>query len=219
MIRLGLSASIVITGLMVAASLYGWTHIAPETQIPVRWNLDGEATSFMSRNAVIFLFPAVAILTSIVFAFAVSIDPRKENVTKSEGLVLTTWIGSLAVLGVGHALFVSAAMAERSINTPAIISVVAFFIAVIGNYLGKSRSSWFFGFQTPWGLLSEDAWIASNRAVGRLWVATALAAIIAIWFEPRIIGVLILIIGVIASLLIGVFIAYRVWRADPDRVH
>jgi len=82
-------------------------------------------------------------------------DPRFENLSRSSAAYL--WIVGSALVFLGALQVVMALVAlgwELDITTFLAIGLGALFV-VIGNFLGKTRSSWFLGIRTPWTLSSE----------------------------------------------------------------
>ena len=70
--------------------------------------------------------------------------------------------------------------AMRGKTRPAMVvllAAVGLVLMVVGNYLGKVRSNFFFGIRTPWTLSSELSWNRTHRLAGRLLVALGLVTV------------------------------------------
>lgn len=200
----------------IGVSIYGSYQIPPDMMLPVHWGIDGQADRFMQRNTVMVSVPAAMIIISSLFVAIPFIDPRTSNVRQSTGLYYASWFGGLGVLlAVQISIVLSAAngaLAEpKTIFTP-----VCLLTLLTGNYMTKSRSSWFIGLRTPWSMTSERAWISANRTTGWLVVVSAITAgLMAIIVEEKW-GFTILGVGVLTSAIVGTAISYDAWRNDPE---
>lgn len=217
MIRTGLLASGVLIALMAAISAYGFSAIPADALIASHWNLAGEADRFAPRDYILIGLPALAVLLSLVFLAVPLIDPRKEHVEKSRGLFLTAWIGAIGVIAAAHAAIVSDAALGLVAPPKVILGAVGALFVVLGNYMAKSRSSWFIGLRTPWTMTSENAWIAANRTSGYLFVLTGVGTIGAAFLSDAGMTATILIAGALTAAVAGIVVSYFAWRADPDR--
>lgn len=217
MIRTGLIASVVLIALMAAISAYGFSAIPADAMIASHWNLAGEADRFAPRNYILIGLPMLAVVMALIFTAAPLVDPRKEHIEKSRGLFLTAWIGAIGVLTAAHAAIVSDAALGLVAPPKLIFGAVGALFIVLGNFMAKSRSSWFIGLRTPWTMTSENAWTAANRTSGYLFVLTGAATIGAALMSDAGMTATILIAGALTSALAGVVVSYLAWRADPDR--
>lgn len=217
MIKTGLTASIFIILLMIGMSYYGWTVIPEETLIARHWDINGEPDRYSPRNHVLIGLPLMAVLLTILFIIVPSIDPRRDNIEKSSGLLLTTWIGGLSLLALVHTAILMNAITGKMISLPVMMTGVGVLLVMLGNFMAKSRSSWFIGLRTPWTLTSEHAWVTANRTAGWMFVMTGLVTVILVWIVDVKAGIWAMILGATVTALLGVVVSYFAWRADPDR--
>ncbi len=209
--------SVGIILLMMGVSFYGLRHIPADAMLPSHWNIKGEVDDYAPRNVMLALFPALGLIVSVLFAAIPCIDPRRENVWRSAGLYYASWFGVLGLMAALHFVIVSAAANGAEPDSRLILLPICVLLIVIGNFMAKSRSTWFIGLRTPWTLSSEAAWIAANRAAGWLFVATGVATAAAIYLVDVRSGFVVMFAGVLAAAAIGVAISYLVWRDDPSR--
>ena len=88
---------------------------------------------------------------------------------------------------------------------------------VVGNYLGKMRSDFFFGIRTPSTLSSELSWNRTHRLGGKLMIALGALVAAAAAFPTVLVWLAVLLAGT-AFLVAVVFVySYRLWRDDPAR--
>jgi uncharacterized membrane protein len=96
------------------------------------------------------------------------------------------------------------------------ITVGALFV-VIGNYLGKTRSNFFFGVRTPWTLSSELSWARTHRLAGRLFVLSGLVIMLTAVVAPGPTTALVISLAIAGVVAIPVAYSYLVWRSDPAK--
>ncbi len=103
---------------------------------------------------------------------------------KSVKAYSATWMAVVVFLVVMSALITRTAVSDSStaIEPRLLLVLVGLLLVVLGNYMPKTGSNWFFGFRTPWTLSNEDVWTATHTIGGPILVAvgvlSALAAII-----------------------------------------
>ena len=105
---------------------------------------------------------------------------------------------------------------EVDISQLMLVGMGALFI-VIGNLMGKIRSTFTFGVRTPWTLTSERSWVATHRLTGWLWVGIGLVAIALGLLGLGEAGFWAFMIGVIGSLVVILPYSWWVWKRDPDK--
>src|SRR3990167_5695555 len=162
---------------MALISAGTWSALPATGDVPVHWGIDGTPDRFGSRSEAaiaLFALPVITGLTGLVLAFAPALDPRKLNLERGQRAYLATWISVLALLVLVHggiARMMAAGPASESGGFIRwVIAGCALMFIVIGNYLPKTRSSFFFGIRTPWTLSSDTAWEKTHRFAGRLFM-------------------------------------------------
>lgn len=225
MIRTGLIWSGAALVLMLGAVFWAWSQLPAGEPIPVHWNAAGEADNFAPREQAIWyllILPASALLTTILLALAPSLDPFKGNLKKSEKAYTAIWaviMALMAALTAGIALMMvrGANGAESNEFVRFILAGCGVVFVVIGNYLPKTRKSFFLGIRTPWTLTSDYTWEKTHRLVGPLYIAAGLIGIVlpfvmtGIWLVFSFVGT------VLAVSLFGVAYSWWVWRKADDR--
>ena len=227
MIKTGLTATFIATFIMAAIAFWAMGSIPSSGEIPVHWNIKGEADRFVSpeeARLTVWIFPAVSILVGSILALAVKIDPRKTNLEKSRRAYLAIWIGTMILM-----TFVTALVCYSMVNgenasqsghalMPKLITVgISVLLIVMGNYLPKTRSNWFFGVRTPWTLSSEQAWEKTHRFSGRLFILLGVIGLISIFVLPADLQIGIIVVGSIAVAILSVVYSFLAWRKATDR--
>ena len=221
LITKGALASVGFVAVMAALSAWGWLATPPGAEVPVHWNAAGEADRYGGKVEAFALMPGLAIVLSVMFAAAPLIDPRGRNLAKSGSVLLTAWIGTLAVLTAAQAALTLSAVGildtEGEGAPRLVLLAVSILMVVIGNVLGKARPNWFVGVRTPWTLSSDKAWDAAHRLAGRGFVVSGLLGGAAVALAPLSWGLIVLLGGIGFTAIASVALSFVVWRSDPDR--
>ena len=205
-----------LVGVSFAVAIWGITQVPAGEQVPIHWNAAGEADGFGSRWWML-LAPAIGVFIVGLFAFILRAEPRREHMTASVG-PLRTLLVTLAGFTLMLSLATTLSAVGRPIDVGAWISVaVGVMIAVIGNMLGKIRSTYTFGVRTPWTLASELSWQKTHRLVGFTWVVVGVAtALLGLFGLPEA-ATWVLLGGLLGSVAFAFIYSYLVWRDDPDK--
>lgn len=203
---------------MVAISIFGAAHIPPDAKLPSHWNIHGDVDGYASRNALLVFLPLLAFAASAIFAAVPYVDPRKENLKRSAGLYYACWFGVVSLFASLHALVILSASYGVELDARFILLPISLLVIAIGNFMAKSRSTWFVGLRTPWTLTSEAAWIAANRATGWFFVLTGVVAAATAFIVDVRTAFFVLFAGLMASACLGIAISYLVWRKDQSDV-
>ena len=208
--------SAVVLAAMVLGSLWAWFAIPAGARIPVHWNASGEVDGYGSKALGLSIGPVTVLIISALFAALPKIEPRKQHLIQSSKLYTAIWLCVLAIMSVIHVQLILAATGVYTGSTRLGLAMVGVMFIVVGNYLGKSRSTFLMGIKTPWTLSSELSWRKTHRLGGWLFIALGLAHIVTVLAAPRLLPVVI-VGGIIAMLVVVMVYSYLVWRTDPDR--
>jgi uncharacterized membrane protein len=209
--------SVIVLVAQVALGAYGVWAVGPDAQVPVHWDVNGEANGWATAIVGFSLMPLITAGIVALFAVVPRIEPRRRNLERSASAYRTTATAVVVFLGVAQGVFVFASL-DWDLPMNAIVGLgIGLLFLVMGNVMSTVRSNFMFGVRTPWTLTSDLAWDRTNRLVGRLFVTAGLT-LIALTFTGNaglIVWVMVAWIGVIV---VGGFVySYRVWASDPDR--
>ena len=202
----------------LAIAAYGYSRMPPGTRVAIHWDAAGHPNGYGDALWAFSLTPVLTVLISALLAYLPSIEPRRRNLQRSSSAYVAVWISIVMfVAAVQAAVVLSAVGAARSeIVAQVVPGAIGLMLAVIGNYLGKVRSNFFFGIRTPWTLSSERSWNRTHRLGGRLFVAVGLAAVAGSAF-PRV-GVIVLVVGLTAAIVVIFVYSYVEWNRDPGKL-
>ena len=212
---------LITNGVLIAAmagmSAWVWQSIPDGAQLPLHWNLDGQADRFGSKIQALVFLPAIALLVTLVMWGVPRIDPRRNNIAASSKFWIATGIGVVALLAYVHVLMVLNAIGRPVDVGGYMIPALSILFIVIGNYLSKTRSNWFGGVRTPWTLSSDYSWSKTHRLASRLFVGSGLLTL-AVWLGVGTkIAIFVLVGTLLATALISVAASYVYWKNDPAR--
>jgi len=227
MIKTGLLWTAIAATLMCGMTWWTISNLPVTGEVPVHWNHKGEADRYApvaEAKRILWMVPALSVLTSLIFALALKIDPRRTNIKRSSRAYMAIWIGTLALMTVitglvCYSMLKGASMPEAT-QAPMlkiIVGLISALFLLIGNYLPKTRSNWFFGIRTPWTLSSEQAWEKTHRITGRLFFVFGLIGILSVFFLPLNWLLPVIIGGSSGIAIFSLIYSYLVWRDASDR--
>lgn len=220
MIRKGLVYALPPFALLLALSVWGWLGSEPGAQIPVHFGLDGAPDRMGGKVEGFGLLPAMALFICALFSLMPMIDPRGQNIRRSEPAVLTVWAGVIWVLAAAQALITLTALGIVDSDGdpgPFIGFACATLLAVLGNVLSKTRPNWLIGIRTPWTLSSDKSWDVTHRWGGRLMMLGGAVSAIAFLLAPPPVAFTVLGVSATVMTVVSVGLSYWVWKNDPDR--
>lgn len=162
-----LCANLVIAAGMAGFGLWVASGLGQGAELPIHWNLAGEADRFVPA-ATALLWPAgVTVLIGALFAAIPRMEPLQERLEASAPLLRSVWIGTMLLMVYLQIIIAAPALGWKL--GPDLIQVgLGALLVMIGNSLPKSRPSFFVGIRTPWTLADTDNWIATHRLGGKV---------------------------------------------------
>lgn len=202
----------ILTSLIVSAVLY---PNLPDP-MPIHWGAGGQPDNFGSRLTGAFMAPLLSGGVYLLMLVLPRIDPRQNNIRRFGDTYRLIRSGTVIFLVFVHFLSLNAVMrAGMTLNTTLMIAAVGLFLALIGNYLPRTRSNWFLGVRTPWTLSSERVWKKTHRLAGRLFVTGGILLAVAGFFLPG--SVVWMILGLVVVLaLVPVAYSYFLFREETN---
>lgn len=202
---------------MLILSAWAWPQIPDDAQVPIHWGIDGTPDGYGPKWVGLLGIP---ILTALVVALLLVIprfEPRRANLERSATAYVAVGIAITLFVTALHVAAVLAALGE-DVNLGMVASIgIGLAFVVMGNYLGKTRSNWFFGIRTPWTLSSDRSWTRTHRLGGIAFMAVGLLVIVTALVAGPSVAIWVLLGGMAASIVGLLPYSYLVWRSDPDR--
>ena len=115
-----------------------------------------------------FGLPGLLAALNLILPFALSADPKKQNM--SPALVnISLWV--IPVVSVMCSAMTLCYAPGYSVSVARIVpAFVGVLFIISGNYLPKTKQSYSLGIKLPWTLNSEENWNRTHRLSGFLWV-------------------------------------------------
>ena len=227
MIKTGLIATVIAAAIMAGMTIWTINGLPATGEIPVHWNYKGEADGFApvaKAKQILWMVPGISIFTSLIFAIALKVDPRRQNIERSRRAYMAIWMSTLVLMTlvtglVCYSMLKGANAPSTSMEAmPKIITgASSILFLIIGNYLPKTRSNWFFGIRTPWTLSSNEAWQKTHRLAGRLFVLLGIIGLLSAFLLPLTWQLPIIIGGSLLVTFSTLVYSYLSWRGASDR--
>jgi uncharacterized membrane protein len=208
--RLLLIVSLLFAAAMATVGAVVASRAPAGLQLPVHWNIAGEADRYASKWVALMTAPGMTLLFAVFFWFLPALEPRERDLERSRGLYLWGWAALLVVMAAVEMVMLSAAL-HWGLRTFAIMTgAIGLTFVLIGNQLGKSRRMYLVGIRTPWTLASEEVWIKTHRLGGKLMVAGGLLLILSA-FAPIPSGPRGTLFAIAIAVMVGVPVVYSYW--------
>lgn len=210
-----LKAAWLITTLTSLAGITAYLFSDPGSLYPVHWDAGGNVDRMGSALEAFLAVPAIQLLTLILLWGIRILEPRKTNLEKSAraySAIATSVILFLALL---QTMMIAPAFGLEAATPNLLIAGAGLLFTVIGNYLGKLRSSFFIGIRTPWTLSSDVVWRKTNRLGGRIFVLCGIALFIAALTLPIEILPYVLLGLLLPAVLFVTAYSWFIWRQEP----
>ncbi|MEI6665988.1 MAG: SdpI family protein [Chloroflexota bacterium] len=206
---------LLVLAAMFAAAAWAWPQATPP--IPIHWDLHGQPNGYGGRFEGLLLVPLLASGVYLLLLLLPRIDPARANYESFAGPFRVIRLAITIALGAMQAFVISVALGSTENPGRWVPVGVGLLLIVIGNVMGKVRPNYFVGVRTPWTLASARSWEATNRLGGRVFVVGGVGLAIAGYLgnAPLLIA---LGIAAAASFVWLMWVSYREWRDDPDRI-
>lgn len=186
--------------------------------IPIHWNASGKIDGYGPKILGAFMAPVIMIFTWTGMKYLPKIDPRKNNYEKFEksySVIVSLLITFFLIL---HVVTLLAAMGYKVSIDKIVPSIVGILFIVIGNYLPKSKSNYFYGIKTPWTLSSDVSWRKTHRLGGKLFIISGMVLILSSFFLEGNVKTIIFMIAIFASVVIPLIASYFYAKNDKNKI-
>jgi uncharacterized membrane protein len=193
-------------------SLWAWVTVEGNT-VPAGIGNDLEPVSKL-RGLVVgpALFVALPV---VLFILIPRIEPRRSNLLASSKAYSAAWITVVSIGVLAHIGFVTRATGTDIDLETLLPATLAIALVVLGNYMGKVRSNFFFGIRTPWTLSSDLSWNKTHRLGGKLLVLAGLGLFPAAFLiEDPSLNAIVTVATLTALAVVLVVYSYLIWKRD-----
>lgn len=186
--------------------------------IPIHWNASGEIDGYGPKILGAFMAPVIMIFTWTGMKYLPKIDPRKNNYEKFEksySVIVSLLITFFLIL---HVVTLLAAMGYKVSIDKIVPSIVGILFIVIGNYLPKSKSNYFYGIKTPWTLSSDVSWRKTHRLGGKLFIISGVVIILSSFFLDGNVKIVTVMIAIFATVIVPLIGSYFYAKNDKSKI-
>lgn len=184
--------------------------------VPTHWNTMGEIDKYSPKAFGAFMAPVIMIFTWSGMKFLPKIDPRKKNYEKfdkSYSVIVSILLTFFLVI---HAVTLLAALGYGISIEKIIPLIVGVLFIVIGNYLPKSKSNFFYGIKTPWTLSSEVSWRKTHSLGGKLFVVAGIVCILSSFLLNGNIKAVVFFIAIMIAAIVPIVASYFYAKNDKE---
>ena len=170
-----------------------WSQLP--NQIPIHFNLAGQANNFQSKPLVVFGLPLFLLLVHLFVIFVTARDPKNQTMNEKMGKVIY-WLTPIVSLSVFYLIY-SKALGSTTNPSIFVSALLGLIFVMMGNYMPKLKVNHTVGIRLPWTLQSEDNWHKTHRLAGKLWVIGGLILLLEAGIQfavPYVMGIVILTI-------------------------
>lgn len=179
--QLAVSSGAVIV--MIGLAVWGLTRTSAP-QLAIRWGFDGRPITLAERHVALLCLPAIAAVISLFLAAAPGLMPARSRIERSATAYTAFWMTSLLALVVGQLIIVAVDTGPGVFLPRPTGALIAVVLALTGNWMGKIRYNYLFGFRTPWTLGDERVWDKTHRFTGRVMVGAGVVLLVASFVLP-----------------------------------
>lgn len=215
--KLPILVSLALLAVMLAASAIMWVNLPADARLPVHYNIHGQADRYAGKLVAALMMPGVVMGVTLLLAVVPYIEPRRQHLRQSAKAYAALWI---AVVGLFATLHVNSMLIAlgHGVNLTTLVGVLlGLLFMVLGNYLGKVRSTFMFGIRTPWTLSSDQVWDKTHRLGGRMFFTVGLASVVLAVLGLKAWAVAVLAGGAIGSAILLTIYSYVLWRREEHR--
>lgn len=199
----------IILVMLAAAVFFYFSPLLPD-KIAIHWNMVGQADGFGSKSIGLFLFPAIAIILSLLLLWLPTIDPKKENIKLFEPAYHRFVVVFILFLFFIFILTILWNLKWSFSFNQALAAGLAWFFYEIGKLIGQAKMNYAIGLRTPWTLYCEESWNITHRIASKAMIFFTLLLLLGVFFP----NFLFLILTIVLILFIGLslIVSYRVYQ-------
>ena len=180
--------SVAITLLPCLIGLLLWNRL-PEV-MATHFGYHNEPNGWSSRTFAVFGLPAILAAVQLLCLWAITNDPRKNNIN---GKLFTVVIWIIPVISQICCLSIYAVALHQKVDISLLANIfTGILFLLIGNYMPKAKQNYTVGIKLPWTLNSEENWNRTHRMAGRLWMLGGLAMLANVFFRSNVILIVVL---------------------------
>jgi uncharacterized membrane protein len=208
---------LVLYALVMALSFWVWTQLPADAMVPTHYGLNFMPDRYNHKDIPLLWLPQVVWVITVLMYFIPRFEPRRLNLEHSMKAYVRVTMAILIFLALMVVMTAYNALSHTTLTASFFALLLGFLFTFVGNYLGKVRSTFFFGIRTPWTLSSELAWQKTHRLAGKLFVIFGLEMVLGGLLFNHPLVLFLGVGGIVLSSLYAMAYSYFVWKADPAK--
>ena len=189
----------------------GYLYGGLPAEVPVHFNVDGEADR-MGSKATLWMVPfLLPLLTYLILSVVPALDPKKkiEKMGGKYQSFKTMLVAFMSVL----ALYIIYSAANPGLTRISVVVVLLGLLFMgLGNYFKTIQPNYFMGIRTPWTLENETVWKETHRLAGMLFLGGGLIIVLAGLLLNNMAAIIMLVIITMALTLIPVGYSWMLFK-------
>jgi len=196
--------------------LYGFGRDYMPAQVPVHWDIEGKADSYVPRERVLpylLIAPGVMALMVLLTLALPWLSPKQFSIERFRATYDYVMALIVGLFGYVQVTLLLASIESGVDTTRLLVGGMFLFFAALGNVLGKVRRNFYVGIRTPWTIASEHVWNQTHRVAAWLYVPLSLIGFAAVVLGVNLIVVFVVfVIGVLFPVPYSLYLYKRLER-------
>ncbi|MBL3655806.1 SdpI family protein [Fulvivirga sediminis] len=185
---------------------YLWNKLPEE--IPIHFNINGEADDWASKTTVPYIFGAILLLTYTTFKLAPLFTKKKQQIQKMGNKYFWVQLSILVLLSVVMCFTLLSSINQNLNINDYLPYLLLMLFCILGNYLQSVKQNYFIGIRTPWTLRSKENWKKTHRVTARLWVYGSILFLLLVLITPSNLSMPLCIAGVAIFAIVPIIYSY-----------
>ena len=172
--------SIVILIIQLLVVIFLGYSLAPETQIPVHWNIQNQIDGYVSRNAAIIPFWLFSLAIFLVMMYSEKLSPVfKQSKERYNAIIPLMTLGLVFFFALFHVyMLLLGRFPEWQGKVQMVFILIGALFVFLGNILPKNPRNFIAGIKTPWTIYSDEIWRKTARVGGYCFVVFGITMLI-----------------------------------------
>jgi uncharacterized membrane protein len=203
-----LAPACIVAQLIFGAAVYSRL---PE-QVPIHWNIDGQADGTAGRLAGVLLTPAISAGMWLLLLLLPRVDPRRAAYASFAGTYQLIINALMLFFTLVHAAVLGVALGWP-LSVPQLLGAgTGLLFMVLGNEMGRLKPNWFAGIRTPWTLSDPENWRRTHRFGGKVFFVAGLLIAVTSLLLPPTASTFVIIAGALGAAVLSIGYSYVFWR-------
>jgi uncharacterized membrane protein len=179
------------------------------------WSAQGQVNSYMPKFWGLFLMPLISVVLLALFLLIPKTDPLKENIAKFrkyfDGFIILLFLFLFYIYLLS--IFWNLNLKYNMIQ--ALMPAFAVLFYYMGILISNAKRNWFIGIRTPWTLSSEAVWDKTHQLGGKMFKASAIIALLGMFFQQA--AIFFVLIPIIFTAIYTIVFSYFQYQKEVKK--